>query len=202
MSRTLHCQEDITKVFSTKCTRRVSLSGWFGNDIGWASSDFSCYTSFFTKMYSIPDRMRSMSRTLHCGERFVDEFSTKCIGWVSTHLRLGSTLAESDWPWILLCHLYLHQKVLDSRSGTINVKSIALPRRYYKSLLDHIYRESKSLWVIREWHWLSVTSFFTKMYTLAECHIFFHQNVLDSRSETIKVENVELKWRHITSFLD
>ncbi len=45
----LHGQEDATKVCSTKCTRRVSLSGWFGNDIGcWASSDVYCYTSFFT----------------------------------------------------------------------------------------------------------------------------------------------------------
>jgi hypothetical protein len=93
----------------------------------------------------------------------------------------------------MLLYLFLHQKVLDSRSETINVENIALLRIYNWSLLDQMYQESKSLWMIWKWHWLSI-----KWRLLL--HLFHHQNVLHFRSKVINVENLAL-WRGVCQWI-
>jgi hypothetical protein len=45
-------------------------------------------------MYSISDHKRSKLRTMHCGEGFVVQLSTKRSSRVSPHLHSGLTLAE------------------------------------------------------------------------------------------------------------
>jgi hypothetical protein len=186
MSRTLHCQEDITKVFSTKCTRRVSLSGWFGNDIGWASSDFSCYSSFFTKMYSISDLKWSMSRTLHCGEGvcqwiiyqkfFLSKYTPTLwinFGWVSHEMYCVTSIftkkySIQDLKWSM--SRALHRQ--EDKANFFSTKCIR--------------RVSLSGWFGNDIGWASSdfycnTSFFTK-------------TVLHFRSIAINVENLAL-WR-------